>query len=69
MGEFLRGLHANPVYHLFGKTGMPVKQQPPVDQPVMGDIGYHVRSGGHAMLPYDMHQFLNFADRHWRGGN
>lgn len=68
-GEFLSGLYANPVYQLFGKTGMPVNKQPAVDQPVMGDIGYHVRSGGHGMLPYDMHQYFNFADKHWKGTN
>jgi hypothetical protein len=68
-GEFLGGLYANPVYEIFGKTGLPVKQQPPVDHPVMGEIGYHVRSGGHGMLPYDMHQFFNFADKHWKGSN
>jgi len=68
-GEFLAGLQANPVYQLFGKTGMPVNQHPPVDQPVMGDIGYHVRSGGHGMLPYDMHQYFNFADKHLKGAN
>ncbi|MFO7826420.1 MAG: acetylxylan esterase [Cyclobacterium sp.] len=65
-GEFLSGLHANPVYQLLGKTGMPVNEQPAVDQPIMGDIGYHVRSGGHGMLPYDMHQYFNFADKHWK---
>ncbi|SHM87489.1 hypothetical protein SAMN04488057_104178 [Cyclobacterium lianum] len=65
-GEFLSGLYSNPVYQLFGKTGMPVNEQPDVDQPVMGDIGYHVRSGGHGMLPYDMHQYFNFADKHWK---
>ncbi|WP_114752476.1 glucuronyl esterase domain-containing protein [Pleomorphovibrio marinus] len=66
-GEFFGGLHANPAYQLFGKTGMPSNQQPQVDQPVMGDIGYHLRSGGHGMLPYDMQQYFNFADKHWKG--
>ncbi|MBD3627912.1 acetylxylan esterase [Cyclobacterium sp.] len=64
-GEFQSGLYANPVYQLFGKTGMPENKQPAVDQPIMGDIGYHVRSGGHGMLPFDMHQYFIFADKHW----
>jgi hypothetical protein len=64
-GEFLGGLHANPVYSLFGKQGLPADEHPPVDKPVMGEIGYHVRSGGHGMLPFDMHQYFNFAELHW----
>ena len=62
-GEFLSALEAEPVYQLFGhKFG--VVEQPPVDQPVHGRIGYHVRTGKHDVTPYDWQQFLNFADKH-----
>lgn len=63
-GEFLSAKHAGPVYRLFGKGGVGVDQQPPVDHPVGDYIGYHVRTGGHDVKAYDWQQFLNFADRH-----
>ncbi len=64
-GEFLSGVHATPVYELFGHKGL-YGDQPPVDQPVMNRIGYHVRSGGHDVLPYDWERYMDFADMHLR---
>ena len=29
-----------------------------------GDVGYHVREGGHSVERYDWQRFLDFADRH-----
>ena len=66
-GEFLSALHASPVYRLLGAEGLPAAEMPPVNQPVMGGIGYHVRSGGHAVKEYDWDQYLAFADKHWKG--
>ncbi len=63
-GEFLSGVAATPVYKLFGTDGLPVSEWPQVDHPVMGQIGYHVRSGGHNITFYDWAQYLNFADMH-----
>lgn len=64
-GEFLSGLYASPVYELFGLLGLPVKEMPAVNQPVLsGTIGYHIRSGKHDINLYDWTQFVKFADKH-----
>lgn len=64
MGEFLSGMYANPVFQLYGLKGLPASKQPAVDNPVMGTIGYHVRSGKHDVTDFDWEQYLNFADKH-----
>jgi hypothetical protein len=64
-GEFLSGKFAGSVYALYGKTGVGVEDQPPVDTPVGETIGYHVRTGGHDILLYDWKQFIHFANKHF----
>jgi hypothetical protein len=65
-GEFLSGLNANPVYALWGLTGLPAKEMPGVDKPVLnGFIGYHIRSGKHDILEYDWLQYIRFAQNHF----
>lgn len=63
-GEYLSGHYATPVYELFGKEGLVSPSMPPVNSPVMKTIGYHVRSGGHAVLEYDWEQYIRFARMH-----
>ncbi|MBI5689910.1 MAG: acetylxylan esterase [Verrucomicrobia bacterium] len=64
LGEFLAAKHAGPVYALFGRKGLGVESQPPVNQPVIGDgVAYHLRTGKHAITPYDWAQYLEHADR------
>lgn len=63
-GEFLAAAAAEPAWKLFGLTGLGTSAWPPVDTPVGGHVGYHVRSGGHDLLEYDWMRFADFADRH-----
>jgi hypothetical protein len=63
-GEFLAAKHAEPVYRLLDAGGLPADEMPAVDQPVHGTIGYHIRSGKHAVTDFDWQQYLDFADKH-----
>jgi hypothetical protein len=64
-GEFLAAFDAGRVYRLLGKKGLPSKVMPVVDQPVMADVAYHVRTGKHDVTVFDWDQYLAFADLHW----
>lgn len=64
-GEFGSAVGADPVYRLLGTEGLPTMEMPAVDEPVMGTIGYHIRTGRHAMTRYDWQQYLDFADKHF----
>jgi hypothetical protein len=63
-GEFLACVNASPVYVLLGGNGFPAVQMPEINAPVMGDIGYHIRSGGHDVKLYDWQRYMDFADLH-----
>lgn len=65
-GEFLAAKHAEPVYALFGKSGLTVADQPAPETPVGDSIGYHLRTGPHGITAYDWEQYVKFADRHWK---
>ncbi len=67
LGEFLSAHYASAVYELLGLAGLPASEQPPVNTPVMGRIGYHVRSGGHDVTLYDWECFMDFADKELGG--
>ncbi|MDP6677958.1 MAG: acetylxylan esterase, partial [Verrucomicrobiota bacterium] len=65
-GEFLSALHASPVYELFGLKGVGLAKLPEADKSVGHHVGYHLRTGEHAVTAFDWEQFLDFADRHLR---
>jgi len=61
-GEFLSCVNASPVFKLLGKEGFPADTMPPLNHPVIGTIGYHIRTGKHDVTPYDWQYYMNFAD-------
>ena len=65
-GEFLACVAAGPVYRLLGAQDLGTSEMPALNQPIMRSIGYHVRTGKHAVTSFDWDQFLTFADMHLR---
>jgi len=63
-GEFLSAKAADPVFRLLGVEGLGADEMPPVDQPVLTRLGYHIRSGPHALTEYDWKQYIAWVDRH-----
>jgi hypothetical protein len=35
-----------------------------VNQPVLGRVSYHVRSGAHSVTDFDWEQYLRFCDKY-----
>ena len=64
-GEFLAGYYAGPVYELYGLKGLGTNVHPPLHQPIMNDVGYHIREGIHDVTDYDWISFMDYADKHF----
>ena len=64
-GEFVTAAHAEPIYRLFGKRGVDTMEWPPPDFPIGHSVGYHLRTGKHAITTYDWGCYLDFTDRHF----
>ncbi|QMW04238.1 alpha/beta hydrolase family protein [Spirosoma foliorum] len=65
-GEFEGAKAASVVYQFLGTTGLPASQMPPLNQSVQGQIGYHIRPGGHDVTNYDWQHYLRFMDKHFK---
>ena len=62
-GEYLSTYHASPVYELYGMRGMTSAEMPEIEQPIMNDVGYHIRQGKHSITLYDWRNYLDFCDK------
>jgi hypothetical protein len=63
-GEFLAGVHAGPVYGLYGKAGLAGPDRPRAMELSGGTVGYFLRTGAHDVTLEDWRAYLDFADRH-----
>jgi hypothetical protein len=60
-GEFLALKNAAPVYAVLTGDKF-VEEMPAVNQPIIGRMGYHIRTGPHAVTAYDWEQYIKWAD-------
>jgi hypothetical protein len=66
-GEFLTAVHTEPIYRLFGLRGIDATAWPPEpDRSIGHSIGYHLRTGDHAITKFDWQEYLRFADRQFK---
>ncbi|MGC2638104.1 MAG: acetylxylan esterase [Acidobacteriaceae bacterium] len=66
-GEFLGALAVTPVYRFLGTTGLPATAWPAVNEPLLGRVSYHVRSGIHSVTDFDWDQYLRFCNAYVKG--
>jgi hypothetical protein len=63
-GEFASAKEANKIYRFLKTDGLPITEIPALNTAVMGQIGYHIRTGGHDVTSFDWKQFLIFSNLH-----
>lgn len=66
-GEFASLQAVDPIYRWLCGEGLDVQEWPGLGQVAKGRLGYHVREGGHDVLPFDWECHLDFMDLHFRG--
>jgi len=64
-GEFLSAASVGRVYALFGKKGLGTERMPSANEPIMHDVGYHIRTGKPDVTEFDWDQYIAFANLHW----
>ena len=62
-GEYTSLIESAPVFNLLGKKSITKGTMPALNQPrVIGQTGYHIRTGGHGLGEPDWNWFLDFTD-------
>ena len=65
-GEFETAKASNGVYKFLGTNGFPFNTFPALNEPLYGQIGFHIRPGGHDVKNFDWKQYLNFSNLQFR---
>jgi hypothetical protein len=66
-GSYISLCNAVPVFNFLGKKSSISSVMPPLNsQVISGNVGFHVRDGGHNLLLKDWNRFMDFADRVWK---
>lgn len=66
-GCYLALYNSLPAYRLFNKkTSLPENVPPMNTQVISGNVGFHIRDGGHALSLRDWNYIMDFADRVWK---
>jgi hypothetical protein len=63
-GEFETAKASDGIYKFLGTKGFAGTTFPALNEPISGQIGFHIRPGGHDVKMFDWIQFLNFSDLH-----
>jgi len=64
-GEFEAARRAGELWEAYGLKGLSLSAYPAPDtKDHSGHVGFHLRPGGHKLLPYDWERFMDFADLH-----
>lgn len=63
-GEFATAIASHPVYKFLATKGFPFTSFPALNEPLFGQVGFHIRPGAHDVQNFDWKQYLNFSTLH-----
>ena len=65
-GEFETAKASDEVYKFLGTEGFPYTAFPALNEPLYGQVGFHIRPGGHDVQNFDWKQYLKFSNLEFR---
>ncbi|MCB0535356.1 MAG: pectate lyase [Saprospiraceae bacterium] len=66
-GEWVSAQAAQPVFALYGRTGVGTEHDPGIGNRILQDMGFYMHDGGHTVLPEDYEVMTTFMDQHFTG--
>ncbi len=59
--EYMSAFYATDVYKFYGLKGLETNIFPKIEEPIFGQVSYHIRNGKHDILAYDWNNFIQFT--------